>query len=177
MGMMVANGQKNDEKISPWGDKETVIMTLYFIAGIALGVIEIMNLNMYFLYHSRNYRWVKVAALSANIGINVAVVIIILIRLKYARRIFVETAQHSKKLSNNILMITVIILAICGMTCVLTEIYYIFCIPPLKYPRWVFESFWCICHVAFLIAMAASLLPEEINIVESLENSDAAGVI
>jgi len=46
MGIMVANGQKDEEKIAPWGDRETIIATLYALIGLALGAIQIMKLPM-----------------------------------------------------------------------------------------------------------------------------------
>jgi len=105
------------------------------------------------------------------------VAIIIFITLRQARVLFVETAQYSRKLSNTILLITVLLLSVYGITCATIEIYCKVYVIPLKYPVWVFELAWELYHVIFVVALAASLLPEEKNIVESVEVSETNIVI
>lgn len=47
MGMMVTNGQKGEEKIAGWGDRETITASLYAVTGLSLGAVQIVQLPMY----------------------------------------------------------------------------------------------------------------------------------
>lgn len=94
--------------------------------------------------------------------------------LRQARTLFIETAQLSKKLSNTILLITVLILSIYGITCATIEIYCKIYVTQSKCPVWLFELAWELYHIIFIVALAISLLPEESNVVESVEVSDTS---
>eukprot|EP00826_Nyctotherus_ovalis_P057612 TRINITY_DN7886_c0_g1_i12.p5 TRINITY_DN7886_c0_g1~~TRINITY_DN7886_c0_g1_i12.p5 ORF type:complete len:103 (-),score=26.15 TRINITY_DN7886_c0_g1_i12:93-401(-) len=93
--------------------------------------------------------------------------------LRQARTLFIETSQYSKKLSNTILLATVLFLAIYGIACATIEMYCKIHVFPLQYPTWIFELAWELYYAVFVVALAASLLPEERNVVESVEVSES----
>jgi len=47
-GLLITDGLRYRDKIGKWTDKNTVLVTLYIVANLAYGLIDGLDLSMYF---------------------------------------------------------------------------------------------------------------------------------
>eukprot|EP01022_Parablepharisma_sp_SALTPOND_P001545 TRINITY_DN106704_c0_g1_i1.p1 TRINITY_DN106704_c0_g1~~TRINITY_DN106704_c0_g1_i1.p1 ORF type:complete len:439 (-),score=-27.45 TRINITY_DN106704_c0_g1_i1:685-2001(-) len=119
---------------------------------------------------NRSMQWVEIVATVVVTLMNGVVALTILSGLWQVRKLLYETSQNTKLFVNSALLFTLTFLCLCASICVSFVIY--FKIYVSDYPQWVFGSIWQSLYAAFLIAISASLLPDDENEPENLDTTE-----